>query len=105
MGGAAAIYSASKTPNKIRGLIAENTFTSMVDEVNNLMPFLKLVSSFLIRNKWPSKTYIESIKAPILFIKSGMDELVPVHLMNELYDQAKSTAFKTEYFIKYGDHN
>ena len=62
--------------DKIKGLIVENTFTCISDMIDVVLPVLKYFK-FLQRNHWRSIDLISSIKAPILFIKSMQDELIP----------------------------
>lgn len=45
---------------------------------------------FLQRNYWASIERIPLITAPILFIKSMQDQLVPPHQMDILIDAAKA---------------
>ncbi|GAB4817768.1 hypothetical protein N2152v2_004814 [Parachlorella kessleri] len=92
LGGAVAFYIAKNNKDKVRGIIIENTFTSMVDTIGVVMPLLApLVGkgrrfNFLVRNKWPSAEYILSLRdMPILFLCSGQDEMLGAHQMRDLY--------------------
>ncbi len=51
--------------------------------IDSIFPALKYVK-FLQTNYWPSLERITSIKAPIFFIKSVRDEIVPHEQMNRL---------------------
>ncbi len=89
----------------IKGLILENTFTSMSDLIDRIFPFLKHVKKFLLKNHWPSKNRIKNINIPILFFMSAKDELIPIEHMKELYSRAESAKFKSKLIIKDGTHN
>lgn len=52
----------------VRGLIVENSFTSIDDMIDVVMPFLKFAKR-LNRNKWNSLSEIAKVKVPILFIR------------------------------------
>jgi pimeloyl-ACP methyl ester carboxylesterase len=68
LGGAVAIYLASKYPNEIAGTIVENTFTCISDMVDRLFPFLKPLKKYLLRIDWPSHKRVPLISHPILFL-------------------------------------
>lgn len=70
-------------------MILENTFTSISDMIDWLLPPLRHFK-FLQRNYWASIERIPLITAPILFIKSMQDQLVPPHQMDILMDAAKA---------------
>jgi len=54
LGGAVCIYTASQFPTLFKGMIVENTFTSMSDMVDHLLPWLRFIRYFVLRNKWAS---------------------------------------------------
>lgn len=89
LGGAVAIYSATKTEfvNSIDGVILQNTFTSIGDMIDSLMPMLSYFK-FLQTNHWRSVDIVKNIKAPVLFVRSLEDELVPPAHMEELMNRA-----------------
>lgn len=95
LGGAVTIYISSQKPykNEIKGLILENTFTSIQDMVKVLFPPLSHLG-LLHRNFWPSKEIIPSLKHPMLFIRSLRDEIVPTEQMAELLNLASSASIK-----------
>lgn len=70
IGGAAAIALASheEAQGSIRGVVVENTFTSIDDMIDSVMPFLKFAKPFN-RNKWGSINDITKVKVPILFLR------------------------------------
>lgn len=69
--GAACAIALAASPHgqsSLRGLVVENTFTSIDDMIDSLMPALKFAKPFN-RNKWNSFKYIQDIQLPILFIR------------------------------------
>lgn len=72
IGGACAIATAAKSEaySALRGIVVENTFTSINDMIDEIMPALRFAKP-LNRNKWDSLTRIRSIRLPILLIRYG----------------------------------
>eukprot|EP01087_Luapelamoeba_hula_P006386 TRINITY_DN1646_c0_g1_i1.p1 TRINITY_DN1646_c0_g1~~TRINITY_DN1646_c0_g1_i1.p1 ORF type:complete len:357 (-),score=67.90 TRINITY_DN1646_c0_g1_i1:110-1159(-) len=90
LGGAVGIKLTSKNQDKVAALMVENTFTSIPDMIDIVLPFLtyfKLLSS----NKWSSMETIKEITVPILFLCGAKDELVPSHMMKNLYEIVKDS--------------
>lgn len=70
IGGACAIAMAA-TPQAqaiLRGVVIENTFTSIDDMIDQIMPFLGFAKA-LNRNKWDSLEGVKRIALPMLFIR------------------------------------
>lgn len=90
LGGAASIgvLSLPEFKNAVRGLILENTFTSIKDVAINFVPIifypLRLLVWLVTNNSYNSIDKIKNVGAPILFIKGLRDELVPKILMDRL---------------------
>jgi fermentation-respiration switch protein FrsA (DUF1100 family) len=107
LGGAAAIYAASCIREyPYRGVIVENTFTSIDDIVDHLMPRLVAwAKAVILSNHWPSLARIPLITAPMLFISGRKDELVPPTHMDRLYEAATGARFKELHRVAEGDHN
>jgi abhydrolase domain-containing protein 13 len=106
LGGAVSVYLATVDGFKqqIRGLILENTFTSIQDMVKILFPPLAYLR-FLHRNFWPSRERIVRIQAPILFVRCLKDEIVPTSQMEELIKLAENAESLDVYEIPLGTHN
>ena len=70
LGGAVAISTlASKGDQyKVRGVIIENSFTSMPDMVDALFGPLAYMKWFILKNYWPSLSKIHGLTVPMLFI-------------------------------------
>lgn len=105
LGGAVGIYITSFLKPNIKGLIIENTFTSMSDLIDKIFPFLKHLKGFMLKNHWPSKDRINQIKVPLMLYMSGKDELIPLSHMEELYFKATSAKFRSKLLIQDGTHN
>jgi len=105
LGGAVSVYAVGQNKHKVAGLILENTFTSMGDMVDRVFPKLARFKALVLRNNWNSVGSIKNVKAPILFILSLKDELVPAEHMIELYQKAANAEFRERHDIAEGDHN
>lgn len=91
----------------LRGVILENTFTSIYDLVDDLFPFLawpSLKKRFL-RLHWPSSDRIRDLKVPFLFLSGQQDEIVPARNMRTLYDAAVTSKSRTLSLFPNGTHN
>lgn len=110
LGGAAAIYSCSKKEygSRIKGIILENTFTSIHDVVVCLVPWAAIIAVklglwMLLTNKWNSYKLMPGIRKPVLFIKSERDELIPKSHMDKLQELCEVRNY--ELVIPEGTHN
>lgn len=105
LGGAVAACVALDKSLPFKGVIIENTFTTLGDLVDIMFPPLKYFKNFLLKTKFETATIIGKIKRPILFCRSEKDELIPKSQMDSLYNLAKGALFKKYYIIKNGTHN
>lgn len=105
LGGAVAASVALDKSLPFKGVIIENTFTTLGDLVDIMFPPLKYVRDFLLKSKFETIKIIDKIKRPILFCRSENDELIPKSQMDNLYNMAKGASFKQYYVIKNGTHN
>lgn len=91
-------------------MILENTFTSMENVVNHLIPKISIFTKMILKNKWKSDENIQKIHSPILFIKcnyvfikiiiftillylAGMDDLIPCIMIDQLREKAIKSKF------------
>lgn len=99
LGGAVGSVLTKNNPDKVAGLILENTFTSILDMAGVLLPFLKWVIggsgskgfkllNFVVRSPWNTIDVIGEIRQPILFLSGLQDEMVPPIHMQMLYAKA-----------------
>ena len=105
LGGAIAARVALDMTLPFKGIIIENTFTTLGDLVDVMFPFLKHFRKYLLRSKFETIDIIGKIKRPILFCRSENDELIPKIQMDTLYNSAKGALFKQYYAIHEGSHN
>ncbi|KAJ8020616.1 Protein ABHD13 [Holothuria leucospilota] len=107
LGGAVAIDLACNPKNRggIRGLIIENTFTSIPDMGRCLfnLELLRWIPHGIVKNKYFSFRKISSVKVPTLFLSGAADELVPPAMMNALYERC--SAPKKMAVFENGSHN
>jgi fermentation-respiration switch protein FrsA (DUF1100 family) len=89
IGGAVAIDLVSKYNDEVAALILENTFTSIPDMIDHVLPPLKYFKS-LCRTQWNSLEAIQRVYVPTLFISGQSDELVPSEMMVMLHDSVGS---------------
>ena len=124
LGGAVAIHTLAKmakqsnpsTLDKIageddcyfRGLIIENTFSSISDMADTLFGFLKWIPNIkakMLKLNWNSEEQIEHVTVPILFVSGSADQLVPTQMTFRLSNAATRTAFKETWIVPGGQHN
>ncbi|KAI9318545.1 Alpha/Beta hydrolase protein [Dichotomocladium elegans] len=82
----------------IRGLIIENTYTSILDMVKALYPRYTpypWIAKHFLWNHWKSRERIRNLTTPILFLSSQNDEIVPSSHMESLYQSATSSVIRT----------
>lgn len=90
LGGAVALQFAACLGNRkdacVKGVIAENTFTSISDMVNSVFPILNivLIKKYFLRLRWQTDKILDQIKCPILLISGLKDEIVPASHMADL---------------------
>ena len=68
LGGAVAISLAQRYPVLVSGVVVENTFLSVGDMVDVLMPFLKHIRQYVLTMNWDSHVKVADLKMPIMFI-------------------------------------
>ena len=105
LGGAVAAKVALEKTFPFKGIIIENTFTTLGDLVDVMFPFLKHFRKYLLKSKFETINIIGKIKRPILFCRSEKDELIPKIQMDILYNSAIGALFKQYYTIIEGSHN
>jgi pimeloyl-ACP methyl ester carboxylesterase len=68
LGGAVSLYTAVKYPYLFKGVVVENSFTSISDMVDELFFFAKYFKGLILNNFWTSIDLVGRIRNPILFI-------------------------------------
>lgn len=85
LGGAVAInlmhhLDTTKKSHLIKGVIIENTFTSISDMAEELFGFLKMcrkLKELMLKIHWESILLVDELKTPIMFITGSADQFVP----------------------------
>ena len=86
-------------------MILENTFTSIGDMVDKLMPLVAVFKHLIQKIHFDTIARIPKIKSPILFVRGMKDEIVPCDHTKRLYDAATNAKFRAVYECPDGDHN
>lgn len=108
LGGSVAFHVAEyaeKNGIPLAGVIVENTYTSISEMVDHLMPYLTPVKFLVLRISWDSAKIVPTLSMPILFLAGARDELVPHDHMQRLYDSARRSKLKRMHIIPDGTHN
>ncbi|SGY15496.1 BQ5605_C013g07384 [Microbotryum silenes-dioicae] len=108
-------FKTGQNKTRVRGLIVENTFTSLRRLVPSVMRDIQLLATstaflapflFLLHQIWPSIDLIDTLPVdfPVLFLSGDKDELVPQHHMTQLYVHCSSQNKHWRDFA-HGTHN
>ena len=89
----------------MRGVIIENSFTSIGEMVDHLMPLVAPFKKWIQKIFWPSIDRVGDITAPMCFISGLKDEIVPKHHCKRLHDAAVKAKFKVFHEFPEGNHN
>jgi pimeloyl-ACP methyl ester carboxylesterase len=100
LGGAVGMELAMRHP-EAAGLIAESTFTSMVDMARRDYAYLPV--DWLVNQRFDSLAKVGRLKIPVLFIHGTWDAKVPYQMSQQLYDRAPQP--KTLKLIEGGEHS
>lgn len=105
LGGANAIYIASKYKDLVDGVILENTFLSIRKVIPYMFPFLKNFA-FLCHELWNSESLMPNCneRTPFLFLRGLKDEIVPPSHMRQLFELCPSS-LKRIFEFPLGHHN
>jgi len=82
------------------GIILESPFTSMSDAGKDKYPYLPV--RLLLKDKYESSKKIKNIEIPILIMHGKIDNIVPFHMGEKIYELANDP--KYYYFSEYDDH-
>lgn len=100
LGGAIAIDLAVHHP-EAAGIIAESTFTSMIEMAKHKYPYMPVEP--LLNQRFDSINKLSSLKIPLLLIHGTWDRLVPYQMSQRLYENAPQPKFLR--LIEGGEHN
>ena len=92
--------------SKIKGIVVENTFTSIGDMADILYPKLKIFKNLILRNNWDNLSYIRKLPKhlSILFSTGKKDEITPTCMIETLFE---SCEHQNKNLVEYpeGKHN
>ena len=93
----------------LAGIIVENTFLSISEMVDHLMPYVAPFKMLILRMSWNSGKIVPSIIIPTLFLAGAKDTLVPHSHMLELYNRmnksSKGDNIVRMHIVEDGTHN
>ncbi|KAL8452561.1 hypothetical protein Emag_002236 [Eimeria magna] len=107
IGGAVAIECARRRGQELKGIVVENTFTSLLDMLYVVFPFLtplRLLVRLVQRMYMKNDEKVRSLTLPFLFISGRQDELVPPSHMDRLFS-ACAARVKLREDVEEGGHN
>jgi len=108
LGGAVAFSLAQYAQQKqipVAGVIVENTFTSIPDMVDHLMPFVAPLKGLILKMKWDSSVIVPNLQCPVLFLAGAADQLVPHGHMLQLYKSTSQSKLNKMHVVPNGTHN
>ena len=113
LGGAVAFHLAQYAQDQLQrplaGLIVENTFTSISDMVDHLMPFLTPIKPLVLKIGWDSSKLVPKLTScPMMFLAGTDDQIVPHAHMKRLVELASTSNpsnLVRVHIIKGGTHN
>mmetsp|Transcript_7036 Transcript_7036/g.6674 ORF Transcript_7036/g.6674 Transcript_7036/m.6674 type:complete len:389 (-) Transcript_7036:93-1259(-) len=109
LGGAVAFHLAEYAEKKkipIAGVIVENTFVSIAEMVDHIMPLVAPIKSLILRIGWDSGSVVPELKSPVLYLAGDDDQLVPHSHMQKLYELSRKSSIYTKmHIVNGGTHN
>jgi pimeloyl-ACP methyl ester carboxylesterase len=105
LGGAVALDFVYRFPEKIRGLVLENTFTALIDMIDLVHPYLRTFKWLVTQNRWLSREKIKQLEVPVLLLSGQRDGFIPSRMMNELYERAAQSRLRRLIRFAEGTHN
>ena len=105
LGGAVALHLAAQNQYKdiIRGVILENTFTSIGDLILKKLPYFPFIG-FLGHKQWRSKDLIQEMTVPLMFIRSSHDMLIEPSHMQELIKLSSKSKVRMDLLVLKAKH-
>mmetsp|Transcript_803 Transcript_803/g.1997 ORF Transcript_803/g.1997 Transcript_803/m.1997 type:complete len:354 (-) Transcript_803:274-1335(-) len=89
----------------LKGIIVENTFTSIPDMVDALMPFVAKFKRLILAIGWHSVSIVPTLTCPVLYLAGSMDEIVPHSQMLKLHRSTTMSILNRLHVIQRGTHN
>ncbi len=95
----------SNNIHPLKGIIVENTFTSIPDMVDHLMPLVAKFKSIILAIGWNSRAIVPTLSYPVLYLAGSRDEIVPHSQMLKLHELTTRSALNRLHVINRGMHN
>lgn len=89
----------------LKGVIVENTFTSIPDMVDHLMPLVAKVKSLILAIQWNTMEIVPTLACPVLYLAGSRDEIVPHSHMLQLHQLTTRSILNRLHVINRGTHN
>lgn len=113
LGGAVAFATAQYIQNNnqnhniqpLRGVIVENTFTSIPAMVDALMPLVAKFKRLILSIAFDSLAIVSDLTCPVLYLAGNNDEIVPHSQMLTLHRATVNTPMNRLHVINRGTHN
>ena len=91
--------------NPLKGVIVENTFTSIPDMVDHLLPLVAKVKSLILAIQWNTMAIVPTLACPVLYLAGSSDEIVPHSHMLKLHQLTTRSMLNRLHVINLGTHN
>eukprot|EP00536_Pseudo-nitzschia_multiseries_P002464 jgi/Psemu1/301400/fgenesh1_kg.33_\ len=89
----------------LKGVIVENTFTSIPDMVDELMPLIAKFKRLILTIGWHSLSIVPTLTCPVLYLAGSKDEIVPHSQMLNLHRSTTMSVLNRLHVIQNGNHN
>jgi len=89
----------------LKGVVVENTFTSIPDMVDELMPLVSKFKNLILAIGWHSLDIVPTLTCPVLYLAGSRDEIVPHSQMLKLHQSTTASVLNQLHVIHRGTHN
>lgn len=106
LGGAVAMHIVSTAPELFRGLIVENSFTSIKDMCRAWFPwYIRWARPLVLRIKWKSDEIAPNLKHPVFYVTGDADETIPHEYTMRLHNLSTNAVSNELLVVPGGGHN
>lgn len=89
------------TQYPVKGLIFDGAYSSITEVAQSVYPLIPV--RWLLKDTWDSKSRIQKVQAPILFIHSKKDSVIPFRFARRLFQAANEP--KKSLWLENSDHD
>jgi pimeloyl-ACP methyl ester carboxylesterase len=89
----------------LAGVIVENTFKSIGEMVDHMMPYIAPLKALVLRMRWDSSSIVPHLQVPVLYLAGAKDDLVPHSHMLQLHKSTTRSRLNKIHIIRDGTHN